>query len=42
LEDLGITAQSVARQLVTWFSGSVTQEERQLQADGSIDHKPLR
>lgn len=42
LEDLGITAQSVARQLVTWFSGSVTQEERQLHADGSVDRKPLR
>ncbi|MFM7873160.1 MAG: 1-deoxy-D-xylulose-5-phosphate synthase N-terminal domain-containing protein, partial [Actinomycetota bacterium] len=42
LEDLGITAQSVARQLVSWFSGSVTQEVTRLQADESADRKPLR
>jgi 1-deoxy-D-xylulose-5-phosphate synthase len=42
LEDLGITAQSVARQLLSWFSGSVTQEVTRLQADESADRKPLR
>lgn len=42
LEDLGITAQSVARQLVSWFSGSVTQEVTRFQADESADRKPLR
>lgn len=42
LEDLGITSQSVARQLVSWFSGSVTQEVTRLQADESADRKPLR
>lgn len=41
LEDLGITSQSVARQLVSWFSGSVTQEVTRLQADESADRKPL-
>ncbi|MFM8523906.1 MAG: 1-deoxy-D-xylulose-5-phosphate synthase [Actinomycetota bacterium] len=42
LEDLGMTAQSVARQLLSWFSGSVTQEVTRLQADESADRKPLR
>jgi 1-deoxy-D-xylulose-5-phosphate synthase len=42
LEDLGITSQSVARQLVSWFSGSVTQEVTRLPADENADRKPLR
>lgn len=40
LEDLGITVQSVARQLVSWFSSGVRQEETQLQVDESASHKP--
>lgn len=42
LEDLGITTQNVARQLVGWFSGGATQEGTQLPADESADRKPLR
>jgi len=39
LEDLGITAQNVARQLVGW--ASIRQEEMQLHADETVDRKPL-
>lgn len=41
LEDLGITTQTVARQLVGWFSGGATQEVRQLPTRESADHKPI-
>lgn len=40
LEDLGITVQSVARQLVTWFSSGSKQEETQLHVDESAARKP--
>jgi 1-deoxy-D-xylulose-5-phosphate synthase len=40
LEDLGITVQSVARQLVTWFSNSAKQEVTQLHVDESASRKP--
>jgi len=40
LEDLGITVQSVARQLVTWFSSGVKQEVTQLHVDESASRKP--
>ncbi|MEN9542457.1 MAG: hypothetical protein RL239_110, partial [Actinomycetota bacterium] len=39
LEDLGITAQNVARQLVGW--ASIRQEAMQLHADETVDRKPL-
>jgi 1-deoxy-D-xylulose-5-phosphate synthase len=39
-EDLGITVQTVARQLVTWFSSGAKQEERQLHVDESASRKP--
>ena len=42
LQDLGITAQSVARQIVSWCSEGVTPAATQLQADGSADRRPLR
>lgn len=41
LEEMGITAQAVARQLVTWFSKRVTQEETPLRVDENVDRKPL-
>ena len=41
LEDLGITTQTVARQLVGWFSGSATQEGTRLPAGESADRKPI-
>ncbi len=41
LEEMGITAQAVARQLVTWFSKRVTQEATQLHVDENVDRKPL-
>ncbi len=41
LEEMGITAQAVARQLVTWFSKRVTQEVTQLHVDENVDRKPL-
>ncbi len=40
LEDLGITVQSVARQLVSWFSSGVKQEGKQLHVDESASRKP--
>lgn len=40
LEDLGITVQSVARQLVSWFSSGVKQEGTQLHVDESASRKP--
>ncbi|MBU3715491.1 MAG: 1-deoxy-D-xylulose-5-phosphate synthase [Candidatus Nanopelagicaceae bacterium] len=40
LEDLGITVQSVARQLVTWFSSGAKQEGTQLHVDESASRKP--
>ncbi|MFM1788885.1 MAG: hypothetical protein RLZZ12_234 [Actinomycetota bacterium] len=40
LEDLGITVQSVARQLVTWFSSGAKQEVTQLHVDESASRKP--
>ncbi|NDA39903.1 MAG: 1-deoxy-D-xylulose-5-phosphate synthase [Actinobacteria bacterium] len=40
LEDLGITVQSVARQLVSWFSSGAKQEGTQLHVDESASHKP--
>ena len=39
LEGLGITAQSVARQLVGWASAKSTQEEKQLQVDENVDRR---
>jgi 1-deoxy-D-xylulose-5-phosphate synthase len=40
LEDLGITVQSVARQLVSWFSSGAKQEGTQLHVDESASRKP--
>jgi len=40
LEELGITAQAVARQLVGWFSDRPTQEEKQFLGDGNVVQKP--
>ena len=40
LEDIGITAQNVTRQLVGW--ASIKQEAMQLQPDENADRKPLR
>ena len=40
LEELGITAQAVARQLVGWFSDRPTQEEKQFLGDGNVAQKP--
>ena len=40
LEDLGITVQSVARQLVTWFASGTKQEATQLHVDESASRKP--
>lgn len=40
LEDLGITVQSVARQLVTWFASGSRQEATQLHVDENASHKP--
>ena len=40
LEDLGITVQSVARQLVGWFSSGARQEGTQLHVDESASRKP--
>lgn len=40
LEDLGITVQSVARQLVSWFSSGAKQEGTQLHVDESVSRKP--
>ncbi|MFM7889767.1 MAG: 1-deoxy-D-xylulose-5-phosphate synthase [Actinomycetota bacterium] len=42
LEDLGITVQSVARQLVSWFSSGAKQEGTQLHVDESASRKPTR
>ena len=42
LEDLGITSQAIARQIVGWYSRSFTQEAKRLQADGNVDQKPQR
>jgi 1-deoxy-D-xylulose-5-phosphate synthase len=39
LEELGITAQSVARQLVGWASAKSTQEEKQLRVDENVDRR---
>jgi 1-deoxy-D-xylulose-5-phosphate synthase len=41
LEDLGITVQSVTRQLVSWASRRVSGAEMQFQADESSNQKPL-
>jgi 1-deoxy-D-xylulose-5-phosphate synthase len=41
LDEMGITAQSVARQLVTWFSKRATREATQLRVDENVDRKPL-
>ncbi len=40
LEDLGITVQSVSRQLVSWFSSGARQEGTQLHVDESASRKP--
>jgi 1-deoxy-D-xylulose-5-phosphate synthase len=40
LEELGITAQAVARQLVGWVSDRSTQEEKQFLGDGNVVQKP--
>ena len=40
LEELGITAQAVARQLVGWFSDRPTQEEKRFLGDGNVAQKP--
>lgn len=42
LEDLGITSQAIARQILGWYSQSATGEVKQLPADGSVDQKPQR
>jgi len=42
LEDLGITSQAIARQIVGWYSRSFTQEAKRRQADGNVDQKPQR
>ena len=42
LEDLGITVQSVVRQLVGWASDGVKQEAMRLHEDENADRKPLR
>ena len=39
LEQLGITAQAISRDLVSW--SSLNSEEKQRQQDGIADHKPL-
>ena len=39
LEELGITSQSVARQLVGWASAKSTQEEKQLRVDENVDRR---
>ena len=41
LEEMGITAQSVSRQIVTWFSKQATREATQLRVDENADRKPL-
>ena len=41
LDEMGITAQSVSRQLVTWFSKRATREAKQLRVDENVDRKPL-
>ncbi len=41
LDEMGITAQSVSRQLVTWFSKRATREATQLRVDENVDRKPL-
>lgn len=41
LDDLGITVQSVARQLVTWFASGAKQEVTQLHVDESASRKPI-
>lgn len=42
LEDLGITAQTIARQIVGWFSGTTTQEVMQHRASGNADRTQNR
>ena len=39
LEQLGMTSQAIARDLVSW--SSLTEEEKRFQRDGSADHRPL-
>ena len=39
LEQLGMTSQAIARDLVSW--SSLTGEEKRFQRDGSADHRPL-
>ena len=39
LEQLGMTAQAIARDLVSW--SSFTEEEKRFQREGSADHRPL-
>ena len=41
LQDIGITSQSISRQLVGWASLNVKQEGMQLAADENADRKPL-
>ncbi len=41
LDEMGINAQSVSRQLVTWFSKRATREATQLRVDENVDRKPL-
>ena len=41
LDEMGISAQSVSRQLVTWFSKRATREATQLRVDENVDRKPL-
>ena len=39
LEQLGMTAQAIARDLVSW--SSFTEEAKRFQREGSADHRPL-
>jgi len=41
MQDIGITSQSISRQLVGWASLNVKQEGMQLAADENADRKPL-
>ena len=42
LEDIGLTAQNITRQLVTMMSGAITQEATQLHVDGNVDRNSSR
>jgi 1-deoxy-D-xylulose-5-phosphate synthase len=42
LEELGITSQTIARQIVGWYSQSSTQEVKRFPVDGNVDQRPQR